>query len=432
MKKRALMIIGIAAAALVVLALYLVYINVFVNKHQLKLQHASYATAELRNVAAESSILPSYMWGRIENILEDDGYIMSNYILEGRLATQDAVPSNEFLLTDQSLLLLKKLTDGDRVKTSSLMKDIIRDFRNEDGSFRSVFKRDGSAPNDYTTTDELVFLEAYIEYYSAFGNSGDLENIKTLIGIIFDENGMIKPSKQTNDTYVTSNNVSGEIIDDGAPSFDSVYGSSSSSADGSENVFEFMGVKISDINLELIRNLENNDLLPQGTYEKYESIVLSSQASGTIPYYAYAYTVNDKGDVDYIYSRGRAATMSVSESLKTMINLAKVGKLPDSVYTQFKANMINDGVLLSSYYIATGLTGGSEIEQSYSDVMLLAALQKDKDLYTTVTKIIGIRVATRQQSRALYLVFRIKNDRYVFYGEENLKTYLVVKGMFAV
>lgn len=431
MKKRALMIIGIAVAALVVLGLYLIYINVFVNKHQLKLQHASYATAELRNIAAESSILPSYMWGRLENILEDDGYIMSNYMLEGRLATQDAVPSNEFLLTDQSLLLLKKLTDGDRVKVSSLMKDIIRDFRNDDGSFRSVFKRDGSAPADYTTTDELIFLEAYIEYYSAFGNSEDLENIKTLIGIIFDENGMIKPEKQTNDTYVTSNNVSGEIIDDGDPSFDSVYGSSSAKSD-SENVFEFMGVKISDINLELIRNLENNDLLPQGTYEKYEGIVLSSQASGTIPYFAYAYTVNDKGEVDYIYSRGRAATMSVSESLKTMINLAKVGKLPDSVYTQFKANLINDGVLLSSYYIATGLTGGSELEQSYSDALLLAALQKDKDLYTNITKIIGIRVATRQQSRALYLVFRIKNDRYVFYGEENLKTYLVVKGMFAV
>ena len=141
MKKRALMIIGIAVAALVVLGLYLIYINVFVNKHQLKLQHASYATAELRNIAAESSILPSYMWGRLENILEDDGYIMSNYMLEGRLATQDAVPSNEFLLTDQSLLLLKKLTDGDRVKVSSLMKDIIRDFRNDDGSFRSVTKQ---------------------------------------------------------------------------------------------------------------------------------------------------------------------------------------------------------------------------------------------------------------------------------------------------
>ena len=436
MKKRALVIIGIAIAAVVILVLYLVYINVFVNKHRYDLVHAKTGGSQYRNIAAEYSIMPSYMWMRVTSILFDDDYAVSDYLLEGRLADQDAEPSGKFLLSDQSLLLLKYIAAGERGSAVKLVKKVNNDFRNEDGSYRHAVYKDGTADTSYTNTDEILFLEAYVEYYSAYGSDSDLENIRKLISLVFDDKGMIKPENLKAANYVSSDNVSGDIPDDVPdPSFDDVYGTEDvtvSGGSGDSKTVEFKGVKISDIKLELISNLEKNGLIAQGAYDSSLKLIQGSLASADIPYYAYAYTVTDSGEVVYIYSGGRAATMSVAESLKTMINLAQADQLPDTVYQQFKANLINDGILKGSYYIATGLTGGGEIYGSYCDVMQLSELKGDTDLYTTVCRIISSRVATNKQSRALYLVFRDENNRYRFYSGENIKIYLLINGMFSV
>ncbi|MBR2524600.1 MAG: hypothetical protein IKE53_09235 [Clostridiales bacterium] len=436
MNKRMGMIIGIAAAAIVLVGLYLIYLNVFVNKHRLDLVHNTYTTSEYRNIAAESSIMPSYMWSRVEKILKDGDYIMSAYMLEGRLATQDAEPSGRYLLTDQSLLLLKYIAEGDRISARNLVGKINEDFRMEDGSYRAVFTGEGEESSLYTNRDELAFLEAYIEYYSAYGNSDDMDNIRALVDIIFDGDGMIRSESLSGATYSTSENVSSVMTDeDIKPTFDTIYGAEGVMVEGGtaeEDTFDYEGVRTGDINLELLGNLERNKLIPEGTTARYEEIVTGALASPDIPYYAYAYTKDQAGNVVYVYSTGKAATISVSESLRTMLNLARVGLLPQNVYSQFKTNLINDSVLLDSYYIATGLTGGSEIQSSYVDLLALAKYQKDTDLFRTVSRIISIRVATKQQSRALYLIFRNTDDRYVFFGEENLKAYLVINGTFAV
>ena len=410
MKKRAIVIIGVAAAAAVLLALYLIYINVFVNKHRFDLTHAKTGGSEYRNIAAEYSIMPSYMWRRIANILQEDEFIMSDHLLEGRLAYQDAEPSGKYLLTDQSLLLLKHIAAGERSDAVKLVKRINRDMHNDDGSYRHASYKDGTADPSYSNTDEIIFLEAYVEYYSAYGGSDDLENIKRLIGVVFDEKGALKPEKLHSTTYA----------------------STEENLEQKESTFDFTGVKISDIDLELISNLEKNKLLPEGSYDNALKIVQGAQVSADTPYYAYAYSVSDTGEIVYIYSGGSAGAISVAESLKTMINLAQTGQLPDAVYYQFKSNLINDGILYEYYYLTTGVSGGKEIQGAYSDTLLLARYKEDKDLYRTVCAMISPRVATNKQSKALYLIFRDENNRFRFYGEENLKIYLIISGMFSV
>ncbi|SCW35955.1 hypothetical protein SAMN02910456_00724 [Ruminococcaceae bacterium YRB3002] len=436
MKKRALVIIGIAAACLVVIILYFVYLNVFVNKHRLKLEHAQLGGSEYRNTAAESSIMPSYMWRRVNSILIEDGYLMSDYMLEGRLADQDAVPSGKYLLQDQALLLLKYLAESDRSSSIDLVKKVNADFANGDGSYRGTVFKDGTEDLSYTNTDELCWLEAYLEFYSAYGSGNDLENIGNLTGIVFDSNGVMKPEELHSTTYVSSENVSGEVTDEDLdPSFETVYGAEDVTvAEGtnSEEDFKFSGVKISDMDLELIFNLEQNGLIPAGTYDRYSGIVTGALVSPSIPYYAYAYATDGNGNSDYVYSCSRAATISVGESLITMVHLAERGLLPEGVYNEFKSSLINDSILKSNYYLATGLTGGSEITSGYQDALQLARLKQDTDLYRTICRIMSVRVATNKQSRALYLIFINENNRYVFYSHENIKTYLIVNGMFAV
>ena len=429
MNNRMKTIVGIAVAALLLFTLYLIYINVFVNKHRLKLEHRETGGQEYRNIAAESSIMPSYMWRRIKDMLIGGDYIMSDNMIEGRLATQTAEPSGKYYLTDQSLLLLKYIAEGDRGSSRSLVKAINSDFRNDDGSYRGVLYKDGTVDKSYTNNDEMSFLEAYVEYYSAFGSKEDLENINKLIDLLFDSNGEMKPEKLKSALYVSSENVSGEISDDElVPSFDHIYGDE----DLKGEVFEYEGVRICDINLELIKNLENNGLIAAGAFDRMSKIVKESVASEDIPYYAYAYRKNENGEIAYNYSYSRAASISVELSVRTMINLARAGLLDQGVYNQFKLNMINDGYLRSNFYIATGLTGGSEIPGSYCDALLLARLQEDTELYKTVCRIMSVRIATSQKSKAIYMVFREENSRYRFYADENLKLFLITKGMFAV
>lgn len=413
MKKQALVIIGIVVAALAVIGLYFLYLNVFVNKHQLDLVHKTVAGSEYRTIASDSSIMPSYMWRRMESILMDGDYLMSDYMLEGRLATQEAEPSDTFLLKDQSYLLLKYLADGNRSSSRKLVKRINEDFLNEDGSYRAMISKDGTEDLTYTNSDELAFLEAYIEYYSAYGDDSDLARIKGLIGVVFDEAGMIRPEPLKSTTFGSDALISEDEAED-------------------EETYDFSGVKISDVNLELIANLERNGLIREGVTDRYSQIVLSSLVSPDIPYYAYAYYFNASGVTDYVYSGTEVATVSVEESLKTMINLARADLLSDAVYYQFKTNLINDGVLYSSYYLTTGLTGGEDLLGSYCDILALARYEQDTDLFRTVCRIMNTRVATKQQSRALYLVFRSETNRYVFYSSENIRTYLNVNGMFAV
>ena len=436
MNNRMKTIVGIAVAALLVFVLYIVYINVFVNKHRYKLEHRETGGQEYRNIAAESSIMPSYMWRRVKDMLIDGDYIMSDNMIEGRLATQTAEASGKYYLTDQSLLLLKYLADGDRGSSSSLVKAINRDYRNEDGSYRGVLYKDGTVDKSWTNGDEMSFLEAYVEYYSAYGGKEDLENINKLVSLLFDGNGEMKPEKLRSAVYVSADNVSGEISDDApVPSFDHIYGSEDvtvSDGSGQGEIFEYEGVRICDINLELIKNLENNGLIAAGAYDKMSKIVKESVASEDIPYYAYAYRRDENGDVTYNYSYGRAASISVELSLRTMVNLARTGQLDQGIYNMFKLNMINDGYLSSNYYIATGRTGGSEITGSYCDALLLARLREDQELYGTVCRIMSVRIATSKKSKAIYMVFREEDGRYRFYAGENLKLFLITKGMFAV
>ena len=56
----------------------------------------------------------------------------------------------------------------------------------------------------------------------------------------------------------------------------------------------------------------------------------------------------------------------------------------------------------------------------------IAFLMDDADLYDKICNCIGMRVASKSTSPALYMVFREEDGRYVFYASENLGVRLAV------
>ena len=63
---------------------------------------------------------------------------------------------------------------------------------------------------------------------------------------------------------------------------------------------------------------------------------------------------------------------------------------------------------------------------AYVDAMQIAFLMDDTDLYDAISNKIGMRVATKSTSPALYMVFREEGGRYVFYAADNLGVRLAV------
>ena len=93
----------------------------------------------------------------------------------------------------------------------------------------------------------------------------------------------------------------------------------------------------------------------------------------------------------------------------------------DSFYLNELINCIlNSGRLYSYYRITTGNYDGMTNYDAMTDAMEIAYLTGNLDLYTTIANSIGIRVASRASSPALYMIFREEDERYVFYASENL------------
>ena len=432
-RKQILIISICAAAALLVGGGYLFYAKVYGNAAKIKLYQTAVPKYEWQDIASDNNIVSDYLWSRTKKLMLEDNRILipSSYKIAGRLVTQEAEVSEIYDLSDQALLLKCYVQAGDMVAATTLKKEVIKQFKTYDGMYFSTI---GSDYDYKAISDNVAWLDAFLEYYAVYGTADDYEEIKELTGALFDENGELKPESLTVARYVDTMYVSTDDHDDEDPydsSLEQVYGAFIGE-EGEEDMViredpdaEVSGVKISDINLKLIYNLEQNDLIPKGSYDNALEIVKGSVAGAGVPYYAYAYERTANG-INYIYSGTENAAISMTETIRTMKNLAEMNELDGDSYNELRNLIMNSGAIYMYYYLTTGNYSENVAYDAYVDAMQIAFLMDDADLYDKICNCIGMRVASKSTSPALYMVFREEDGRYVFYASENLGVRLAV------
>lgn len=419
---------------------YLLYVRTFGNAAAITLSAHGSTDYEWEKIAADNNIISNYLWGRTKKLmLNHDGediLIPTYYKIAGRLVTQPAESSNVFNLSDQARLLDCYVHDGDAVAARNLKNRIVSRFHSDSGLYLSFT---GSKVTDEqkdikTTEDNLIWLEAYLRYYCSYGTNRDCEEIKKLVAAIFDETGAIRPENLDVAHYVDSLYYSLDkpetANDQGEASLGEQYGVNDDGSQGTDenneiNLKKVVGVKLSNVRLSLIFDLEKNGLIAQGAYDRALKVVRDAKDGDGVPYYAYAYEKTDKG-INYIYSGSRAGTVDVGESIVVMANLARVKALDEESYNSLKNLIVNERRILSSYYIVTGNYGGPEIYKQYSSVLELAFDMDDRDLYRAVCNSVGARVATKSSSPAIYMIFRENDGRFTFFASDNLGVRIAV------
>ena len=404
MNKKILMTVILTVSALVIGGGYLLYQRYYGGAARLDIETTPQITYEYRKTASDHGIVSDYLWMRTKELmLGKDGdslFIPSSYMIAGRLSYQDPESSGEYRLSDQALLLEMYVRRGDRISAMRLKEAILEGFDLES-----------------ETNGELSeFLDAYITYYVSYGNVHDMENIEQIAGMLFDEEGNMRQESLSVASYEQGAFYSTEEAGDGS------YSSLEQGTNQQDIEFaEVTGIRISSVDLRLIRNLENNGILPEGSYERNLELVLGAKVSYDIPLYAYAYS-----DGIYIYSHDVPAAIDVSEAVITMRHLSEVGELPEDSLSWLKMQIVNNGYVGREYYYTYGSTQGAQATDVYPDIMFIGIETGDDDLYELMSSIEGSRVATYSSSPALSMIFREENGRFVFYARENLLVCLAV------
>ena len=402
MRKRITAISIIAAAALVLGGFYLWYIHHY-GGSELNLIPMSAVDYDYAKTASQQGIVSDYLWMRTKQLMAGSGssdvLIPESYMISGRLSYQEEVISDENLLSDQALFLMMYVKSGDRINAVSLKNQILLEYSFEE-------------ERNYELSQ---FLDAYLYYYDSYGSRNDYEVIRDIVEILFDEEGDLREETLEVARYEQGGFYSTDEIGDGSYSPLESMGVASSESD------TVTGIEISSVNLRLIENLENSNLLPEGSLERNLEMVLDSQVSEEIPLYAYAVS-----EGRYIYSHDVAAAVDVEESTVTMRHLSEIGQLPEKSLSWLRMQMLNGGALCREYYYSMGATDGAEAVDIYPDIMHIALQERDPDLYGCMCRIISPRVATYQDSPALSMIFRQEDSRFVFYARENLDICLAV------
>lgn len=413
---------------------YLFYTGRFGGGSKLKLTAPSRVSYEWSHMAADNNIVSDYLFSRSKNLIVEKGgdgiLAVSSYTIAGRLVTQEAENSGVYGLSDQAMLLKCYVRAGDRGKASALKNEVVKRFRLSDGAYNSFVYSDEARVGEelITTTASLDWLDALMEYYISFGSTDDYKEICHLTGLIFDEKGRIRPEEisvaaYAETAYVGIEDVSGYEEDEDA-SLEQIYGTltgedDSINAERHEIKENISGVLLSNINLRLVKDLENNGLIAQGAYETALNAVKGGFAGAGYPFYAYS-TAGEMDCGEYVYTGSDTNSIDLAQNIKTMRNLAEAGELDKESFSFFKEQVINTGRIYSEYVLVTGNFSGGEAPGAYADSMMLAFYMGDRDLYNILSDTLGRRVATKSTSPALYMIFREENERYVFYARENL------------
>ena len=424
----------IVALVLGATVFYLFYTGRFGGGSKLKITAPVRLGYDWSKVAANNNIVSDYLFGRTKTLIVEKGgdgiLAATSYTIAGRLVSQEAVNSGTYGLSDQSLLLKCYVRSGDRVKAIALKEEVIKRFKLSDGTYRSFVYSDPEKANDSVSSASAMveWLDAMMEYYVTYGSDVDYNEIKSLVEVLFDAEGRLKPEKISVAKYAESLYVSLEdtssIKEGDMGTLEQRYGTITGDAEGvfvdnNDKQEEIEGVILSSINLRLIRDLESNKLITEGAYEKALKSVKDGFAGAGYSFYAYA----TSGKMDcgaYIYSGHDIGSIDIGQNLKTMKNLAEVGELDSSSYSEFKESVINSGRIYNEFVLMTGNYSGQEALNAYTDGMMIAYYMGDTDLYAKLANTLGKRVATKSTSPAIYMIFREENERYVFYARENL------------
>ncbi|MCQ2531794.1 MAG: hypothetical protein MJ093_03705 [Saccharofermentans sp.] len=411
MKKKIITISIIVAVVLLLGGLYLWYNGNYAGKKKVVLQELPSLSYDWQKVASDDGLVGDYLWQRSREYLVkecgENGLIPSYYIIPGRLTTQPGEASGVYRLEDQALLLKMYVKSGDRFEASSLKKSVEKNI--------DISGSDNSG--------KAAWLDACLYYYNAYGTKSDYVDIEKQVDNLFDDNGHFVPETLSAASYHEGAFASMEDTSD--VKAEDVGGTLAGSIGESGDMFSFEGVQISSIDLRLVKNLEDSELIPSGSYEYNLGLVKGALVANNIPLYAFAYTeVN--GEISYIYSHNVPASVDVEDSVRTMLNLARVNELPDDSYRWIQGSIFNNGSLRNTYYIVAGNVDGNEAFRAYTDIMEIAYLLDDTSLYGRICDIEGARVATYTNSPALSLIYREENGRYVLYAEENLAVSLLI------
>ena len=443
MQRRSIAEIGIGkvvtGAIIIALALgatvfYMIYTGRIGGGSKLKLSGPSRVGHEWSDIAADNNIVSDYLFSRTKRLAVEKGgdgiLISTSYTIAGRLVSQEAENSGIYDLTDQALLLKCYVRSGDRANAISLKEEVMKRFRLSDGAYRTyVYLDETKAPEELITVSASIeWLEAMTEYYASYGNDDDYKEVCHLAGLLFDSEGRLNTetvsvAKYSESLYVSLEDTSGiETGDEG--SLEQVYGTITGDSEGADTEREvieedYEGVLLSNIKLKLIRDLENNGILPEGSYDKALKAVKDGFAGSGYSFYAYA-TSGQMDCGEYIYSGKSTAAFDITHNIKTMRNLAEVGELDGESFAEFKEMVMNSGRIYTEFVIMTGNYSGREAVEAYADGLMTAYFMGDKDLYERLANTVGKRVATKSTSPALYMIFREGNDRYIFYSKENL------------
>jgi hypothetical protein len=410
-RKKTITIAVIAAVMLLLGGAYLWYAHNYGNAENITLSSSKIIEYEWQDMAASHGITSDYLWSRTKELMvtggEDGVLIPSSYMIAGRLSYEDAEESGEYLLSDQGRLLMAYVRSGDRFKATALKNEVLTRFDMEGQS----------------VSEKMYWLDSYLHYYVSYGNAEDYANILTLIDSLFDENGMIVADTLEIASYDEGSTL--YLVDPEDDYHDSVLDDPLSEAQDTP-MRTVQGVELSSVRLALIRDLESNGLLPEGSYRRNLDIVTGGRAAHDLPLYAYAYTVLDDGSISYIYSHDVAAAIDVGETIATMRNLAMVDELPDDAYSWIKNRLMNGNTISREYYIVYGNTDGPEATDALTDILAIAFLRDDTDLFDRICTIIGSRVATYNDSPALSMIYRQRDDRFYFTARENLEVCLAL------
>ena len=432
--KQKIIAVLLLVAAISGVAAYLIYVRTFGNAARIVLTEHEDPGYEWEQIAADNNIMSNYLWGRTKKLMlnhdGEDVLIPTYYKIAGRLVSQQAESSGIYDLSDQAWLLDCYVSSGDAVAARNLKNRVVSKFHSDSGLYVSF--TGNKVPADQkdikTTEDNLAWLEAYLRYYCAYGTGRDFQEIKNIIAALFDDNGALRPEQLEVAHYVDSLyyrfNDPKANEQSGNSTLDETYGVGVGGEQDTEdnsaaNLKQVKGVKLSNVRLSLIRDLEKNGLIAGGAYDRALKLVKEAKDGDEVPYYAYAYEKTENG-INYIYSGSRAGTVDIGESILVMANLARMKELDGDSYASLKNLIVNEGRIYGNYYIVTGNYGGNEVYRQYASALEIAFDMDDRDLYRAVCDCVGARVATKSSSPAIYMIFREQGGRYVFYAADNL------------
>lgn len=410
--KKKLLFVGIGIlVALILGGLYLWYMRDLRDSHNLNLTLKKEVPYSWSEDYGGNKINKDYLWGATKELLinqrEDNTLIVSSYLLPGTLTEQTGEESGVYLLEDQALLLRNYLQNTDALKANALVAEINSRFD----------------LNSADTASKLTFLEVYLEYYSMYGKDSDLANIKSLVTSLFDDEGLLIPTpisvnSYINKAYVGAVDKEAALEEGGALSGAEL--SNNEDASGA-TATTYNGVLLSNIRLLMIKNLENNNLLPAGSYDKNLALVKGGMIDTGMGLYSNAYYL-DNGTPVYFQTTSVPSQVDVYETILTMRNLSEVGELEASSIAWISASIAStEGINHTTYKLIDNKFSETSNNRVFYFVLQISINIDNEDLFIKTMDKLDLYRATYQNSPALHMIFEAEsNGRNACYAWENL------------